>query len=202
MDSKTGWRVDPIADIYVFNVAGVLLFSSDRVSRFFGEKLHLRDWSFQPLYDPSRGTLENNGQNYMMRLRLGRTTRWSLFYHWGNSGELGLSRDLGGGHTFSWGAGFVAKNLADVDGISETVNLATTFGLFYDRDTSLMASVLYAKQKDNRWRVNLYPGLLKVGPFRPGLTFISTRDKDFLVGVTFGSLPLPVGLGARVGNDR
>ncbi len=202
MDDKTGWRVDPIADMYIFNVAGVLVFSSDGVCRFFARTLHLADWSLQPFYDPRRGRLENAGQNYMIRLGLRRESPWYLFYHWGNSGELGLSRRLGGGHHLSGGAGFVAKNLRDVDGISETVDLATTFGLFWDRDGSLLASALYSREKDNRWRFNLYPGVLEVGPLRPGLTFIVSRQNDLIAGVTFGSVPMvPVGLGAKVGDN-
>ena len=203
MNDKTNWRVDPVADMYIFNIGGVLLFESDRVARFFGETLNMRDWSFQPLFDPRNGTLEGVGQNYMMRLRLGRTTPWHLFYHWGNSGELGLSREIGGGHSLSAGAGFVAKNLENVDGISETAQLASTFGMFWDRNGSLMASFLYTKDKDYRYRVNVYPGVVKLGALRPGFTFISTRTKEFVAGVTLGNVPLwPVGIGSRVGNDR
>lgn len=202
ISEKQGWRVDPIADMYLFNVAGILLFSSDRVCRFFGERLHLRDWSYPALYNPRLGTLENNGQNYMMRLRLGRQTPWYLFYHWGNGAELGATRHLGGGHHLSAGAGFVAKDLLNVDGISETVTLASTFGLFYDRDTSLLASAIYTQDKQYRWRLNVYPGLIRCGPLQPGLTFIATRSKDFLVGLTLATLRLPVGLGARVGHPR
>jgi hypothetical protein len=199
MDSKTGWRVDPVADIYVFDVGGIILFSSDRVSRFFSHKLHMSDWSFQPFYDPWNGTLQNVGLNYMVRLRLGRTTPWHLFYQWSNGGELGVSRQLGGDHYLSCGAGWVAKNIVDVDGISETAKLATSFGVFYDRSGSLLASVLYAKEKDNRWRLNLYPGLLRIGPFQPGLTFGDSRRGDLWMGVTFGRVPLvPVGLGGRI----
>jgi len=203
MDDKTGWRVDPIADIYLFDVAGILLFSSDTVSRFFGRTLNMSDWSFQPFYEPRRGRLENVGLKYMMRLRLGRETPWYLFYHWGNSGELGLTRHLGGDHYLSSGAGWVAKNLKDVDGFSETVNLARSFGLFYDRGGSLMASALYSKNLDDRWRINLYPGLFRLGPLKPGLTFIDTQRGDILLGVTFGTAPIvPVGLGGRVAHGE
>lgn len=199
MDDKTGWRVDPIADVYIFDVAGILLFESDRVARFFGETMNMSDWSLQPFYDPRRGRMDNIGLKYMMRLRLGRATPWHLFYHWGNSGELGLSRDLGGGHFVSAGAGWLAANITDVDGISETAELANSFGMFYDRGGSLMASALYSRKTDDRWRLNLYPGLVKIGPLRPGLTFIDTRSGDVLVGVTLGNAPLvPFGYGGRV----
>ncbi|MCP4574368.1 MAG: hypothetical protein GY838_18595 [bacterium] len=198
MDSKTSWRVDPIADVYLFDVAGILLFSSDRVSRFFGRTLNMADWSFQPLWDPERGRFENIGLNYMMRLRLSAETPWYLFYHWGNGGELGLTRHVGGDHYLSCGAGWVAKNLEDVDGISETANLARSVGMFYDRGGSLMASVLYSKNLEARWQVNVYPGLVDLGPLRPGLAFIETQSNDIMLGVTIGNAPLlPLGLGRR-----
>jgi hypothetical protein len=198
MNDRTGWRVDPIADVYIFDVAGVVVFTSDTVCRFFGRTLNMADWSFMPLYDPETGNLENVGQNYMVRLGLGRTIPWSLFYHWGNGGELGLTRNLGGKHNLSFGAGFVAKNLADVDEFSETVDLVSSAGLFYDRGGNLMAGLLYAPDKDSRWRLNVYPGLLRLGPFKPGLTVIVAEDNDVLAGVTIGSLPLiPAGLSRR-----
>ena len=202
MNDKTNLRADPIADVYLFNTAGILLFESDTVSRFFSRTLNMADWSFQPLYDPVRGTLQNQGQNYMIRYRLG-DGPWYAFYHWGNSGEAGVSRHLGQGRHVSFGAGLVAKNLQDVDGLSETANLATSAGLFYDRHGSLLASLLYAKSKDIRWRLNLYPGLVDLGPLDLGFTFLSTQENDFSVGVTLGNAPLiPFGLGNRAGNDR
>ncbi len=198
MNDRTGWRVDPIADVYIFDVAGVLVFSSDTVSRFFGRTLNMADWSFMPLYDPETGNLENVGQNYMVRLGLGRTMPWSLFYHWGNGGELGLTHNVGGQHNVSFGAGFVAKNLDDVDEFAETVDLVRSAGLFYDRGGNLMAGILFAPDKDSRWRLNVYPGLLRLGPFKPGFTVIVAEDSDVLAGITFGNLPLlPAGLSRR-----
>jgi hypothetical protein len=198
MNGRTGWTVDPIADIYLFDIASILVFSSDTVSRFFGHTLNMADWSFMPLYDPETGNLENVGQNYMVRLGLGHTVPWSLFYHWGNGGELGLTRNLGGQHNLSVGAGFVAKNITDVDEFSETVNLVSSGGLFYDRGGNLMAGLLYAPNKDSRWRLNVYPGLLRLGPFKPGFTVIVAEDSDVLAGITFGNIPLvPAGISRR-----
>jgi hypothetical protein len=203
MHRSTGWRADPIADMYIFNVAGILLFSSDGICRFFSRTLNMADWSYQPFYNLERGTLENVGQRFMVRLRLGRSNPWYLFYHWGNAGEFGLSRHLGNGHHVSAGAGLVAKNLRDVNRFSKTADLATSAGIFYDREGSLLASVLYTKTKDTRWRFNFYPGLIRLGPFRPGLSCIVTQGGlDTLVGLTFGSVPLlPWGIGMEV-NDH
>ena len=41
-------------------------------------------------------------------------------------------------------------------------------GVFYDRDNSLMASLQFARSRDYRYRLNLYPGLIPVGRLRPG----------------------------------
>ncbi len=66
-----GVNVDPIVDMLIFNPLGVMLFSSDRVARFFSETLHLRNGSFFPTINPALGTLENNGQNFAIKIRLG-----------------------------------------------------------------------------------------------------------------------------------
>jgi hypothetical protein len=201
MDSLTGWRVDPISDIFIFDVGGVLLFNSDRVSRFFSQTLHMADWSFMPFYDPGTGAIENVGQNFMIRFRLGHTTPWSLTYHWCNGGELGVTRDLGGGHSVSLCGGLVAKTFTKVDKFRDSVELVKTVGLFYDRDGSLMTSLMYSMKKDGRVQLNVYPGLARLGPLQPGFTFFVTQDLDALVGITLGNVPaVPVGLGGRVGD--
>jgi hypothetical protein len=202
MDGTQGWNVDPVADIYIFDLGSMILFSSDRIARFFGRTLHMADWSLLSYYDPAHGTLENISQKYMVRLRLGHTTPWYLFYHWGNSGELGLSRHVGGGRHLSAGFGFVAKNLVKVDRFSQTADLATTFGVFYDRHGSLLASLQYSRTRDSRWRANFYPGLLRLGPFQPGLAVSLHQGGAVSLGVTFGSIPiLPTGLGTRLHED-
>ncbi len=201
MNDRTDWRVDPIADIYVFNVAGVLVFSSDSVSRFFGQTLNMSDWSFIPFYDPVSGKLENVGQNYMVRLRLGRTTPWSLLYHWCNGGEAGLSYHLGGGRSISLAGGLEAENLVKVNRHQDSVDLVRTAGLFYDREGSLLFGALYTMAKDVRWQINLYPGLIRVAGLEPAFSLIQLQDDTVLVGMTLGNLPfLPCGLGGRVGD--
>ena len=200
MNDRTGWSVDPVADIYLFDLAGIFLFNSDRVSRFFSHTLNMAEWSSMPFYDPQTGALENAGMNYMVRPALGHTTSWSLFYHWCNGGEMGLSRRLGGGHNLSLAGGLKASSLIDVDQQRESVDLVRTGGVFYDRDGSLMASLMYTMNKDARWQLNSYPGLARLGPVQPGFTVIVSQDKDVLFGVTLGNLPaVPVGLGGRVG---
>lgn len=190
-----GPTTDPIADLYLFDPLSMVLFSDDRVARFFGERLHMADWSYQPMLDPRGGRLENNGQNFAMKIGLPRTDRMSLFYHFGTHGEFGLSYRVNRDESISAGFGGQAKDLVKWgDGLS-SVDLGLAAGIFYDRDNSLMASLLFARTKDYKVRLNLYPGLVRVGRFSPGFVAALNRENSALVGVTFGGSPLPAGLG-------
>jgi len=194
-----GPNTDPVADFWIFNPAGIILFSHDGVARFFSKTLHMTDWSYQPMFMPTTGELQNVGQNYSIKYHLNKKGSTSLFYHWGTHAELGMSFTRKDGRCFSFGFGFVAKNLLEVDEISKTLDLAASGGLFYDRNNSLMASLLFAKTKDYRYRLNLYPGLLKMGKFKAGAFIALNRDDSLMYGITFGNFrSLPVGIGGNV----
>ena len=201
-NGRVGPNADPVADFWIFNPAGVLLFSSDRVARFFSETLHMADWSYQPVYLPDTGELQNMGQNYVVKWHLDREGHRSLFYRWGGHAEIGMSFTDHQGRCLSWGVGLVAKNLRDVDELSKTAELATSLGVFYDRNNSLLASLQYARTKEIRWRLNLYPGSIPAGPLRPGVFAALSEQDRVLFGITFGTLRhLPVGLGGSHGAD-
>ena len=195
-DRFVGYTTDPVADLLIFDPGGMLLFNSDRVAGFFSHTLHMADWSYQPAYDPIHHTLENNGQNFALKLGLPWSKRWSLFHHYGTHGELGFSYTRPDGQCFSFAAGLKAANLIDLAPGTRTVDLVGTAGLFYDRDNSLLASLLVAQTKDYSVRLNLYPGLIHMGPVTPSLFVALDRQRQVLTGVSFGTRPkLPVGLG-------
>ncbi|MHB8077703.1 MAG: hypothetical protein ACYDIE_00425 [Candidatus Krumholzibacteriia bacterium] len=192
-NSYVGWTTDPVADLYIFDPAGVLLFSSDRVSRFFGETLHMADWSYQLAYDPWRSTLENGGQNYVLKLGLPHSERWSLFYYYGTHGEVGLSYTRPDGSCWSAGAGLVAGQLVELGDGVKTVDLVPSAGIFYDRNNSLLASVYFAQTQSYRWRLNLYPGLIRLKSWAPGFFTAIDHDGRVVGGLTVSS-NLPLGL--------
>jgi len=195
-DGYQGPTTDPVADMWLFNPAGIILFSNDKVARFFSRTLHMTDWSFQPVWLPGSRELVNNGQNYAVKYNLNRRGSTSLFYHWGTHAELGLSFTRPDGRCLSAGLGLVAKNLFKIDQISKTVDLAVSGGVFYDRNNSLLASLLFARTKDYRYRLNLYPGLVRIGPLKPGFFASINEDDRMLFGLTFGTLQhLPIGVG-------
>ncbi len=195
-DDYEGPSTDPVADFWIFNPAGIILFSNENVARFFSKTLNMADWSYQPVWLPGSEELVNNGQNYAVKYHLNQQGSKSIFYHWGTHAELGMSFTRQDGKCISVGLGMVAKNLFKIDQISKTVDVAVSGGVFYDKNNSLMASLLFARTKDYRYRLNLYPGLVKMGPMRPGFFASLNEDNRMLLGLTFGTLQhVPLGIG-------
>jgi hypothetical protein len=195
-DDFRGYRPDPVADIYIFNTAGVYLFSHDRVCRFFAHTLNLSDWSYQPVVVPRGAKLENGGQNFAMKYRIPGRDRTYLFYHFGTHGEVGLSWRKANGDAFSIAGGFRSADLVEVAHGVNTVDLGVSGGIFYDRGNSLLASLQFARTKDYQVRLNVYPGVVHLGRWSPGLVAARNRDNSVLLGIHLGGSPLvPVGVG-------
>lgn len=192
-DYYVGYTTDPIADLYLFDPLGMLLFSSPGVCGFFSNTLRMADWSYQPAWNPSTGTLENNGQNFVVRYQLGQS-RWSLFDYFGVHSEFGLSYARDDGSAISVGMGLRSGELLDLGDGVKTVDLVPSAGLFYDRDNSLMFSLLYASAREYTLRANVYPGLVRLGPFNPGFFAALHRRGGLTFGFSFGNPALPLGV--------
>lgn len=194
-EGRTQHSTDAIADLLLFDPAGVLLFSHDGVAGFFGRTLNMRDWSTQPAIDPATGAIENQGQNFSMKLALPNTERWKLFYHFGNHGELGLSYVRPDGSAFSAGAGLRARSLIELGDGSRTADLVPAYGFFYDRNGSLMFSVTSANTSRYGLRVNAYPGLVNVRGWTAGLFVMFGRNGETILGTHL--VRFPVGLAGK-----
>ncbi len=196
--SFRGYNVDPIADLYLFDPLSIVLFNFDAVAKFFANTMHMADWSYQLAFNPWDKTIQNNGQNFAMKLRIPNTSRWSLFYYYGTHGELGFSYARPNGDAISFGAGLTAKELVGVKGKDDshlrslTANLALTAGVFYDRNGSLLASLIYAGKKDNMIRLNIYPGMIRIGEFSPGFFLLINRQKEAIAGIQLWLLPFAI----------
>ncbi|MFN8588187.1 MAG: hypothetical protein U0704_10350 [Candidatus Eisenbacteria bacterium] len=186
---------DAIADLFVFDPAGVALFDHERVARFFGKTLQMRDWSTQPALDPATGAIENQGQNFAIKVPLPGTERWKALYYFGNHGELGVSYVKPNGSAFSIGGGLRAKSLVELGQGSQTADLVPSFGFFYDRNGSLLLSLTAANTSRYRWRLNAYPSLVTVGHWTAGFFVLAGRDGETLAGVH--AVAVPIGLATR-----
>jgi hypothetical protein len=189
-----GNNVDPIADLWIFDPLGMILFSSDRVARFFGETLHLRDWSAFPAYNPWTKTLENNSDNYSIKWFVPGQNRWGIFYNFGLNGLLGLSYAGEDGTCWSAGFGAMAKDLKKVDssgpGRSMTVDLIWNAGIFYDRNGSLMASLLFSGSRAYKAKVNVFPGLVRYIGISPALFAAVGQENEVIFGFAMSAVPL------------
>jgi hypothetical protein len=183
-DKYVGPNVDPISDVYIFDIGGVILFSSDAVAEFFSKTLQLNDWSGQIAYNPRFNTIENHGQNFVIKYKLPFVDKTSLFYYFGDSGMLGLSFHRDNHECLSVGGGFVAKSLRNVDSTNGartiSIDMGLIGGVFYDRENSLLASLVVSDRINEKVKLNIYPGVIHIGPVSPGL-FVSLGKGDQLI---------------------
>ena len=198
-DLFVGPNVDPIADVYIFDLGGVLLFSSDAVAEFFGTTLQMTAWPGQAAWTPVFNTIENHGQNYVMRYPVPGLSSTKFFYHFGDNGLFGLSFLRGNGESVSVAGGATQKQLRTVDvrngSRTVTVELGWMAGIFYDRDNSLLFSAIASDRINEKLRLNLYPGVIDLWGFSPGIfAALGSRDQ-FIAG--FSVSYSPVGFALR-----
>ncbi len=178
-----GWSVDEISDIYIFDLGGIVLFSFDSINEFFSKTLNLSDWSLQASVTLPNGRL-NAGQYFSMKWKLPFVKNWSLFYRYGMGALFGLSQKINETDNLSYGLGFKTKHLVDVatDVRQRTIETSWHAGIFYDRNNSLLASVVLSGVKEYFCSIDIYPGILKIGKFSPGLWTVIGRDGNMLIG--------------------
>lgn len=197
-----GPNVDPIADLLIFDPLGIALFSVPGVARFFSETLHAADWSFQPMINVHDRTLINNGQNYSYKLKLPFVDRWKIFYFNGMEGGIGLSYMTTETDHLSFSGGYSARNLVHVEnntGVRTlTTTLIRTFALFYDRNNSLLSSLIIGGARGYKVRFNVYPGLVGIGRLLVGGALMMDRGNRLILGVMVSLSPVgvssPIGL--------
>ncbi|MDR3626531.1 MAG: hypothetical protein P4L45_06845 [Ignavibacteriaceae bacterium] len=180
-----GWSVDEISDIYVFDLGGIILFSFDPINEFFSKKLILRDWSLQATVTLPNGRI-NAGQYFMMKWPLPFAENTSLFYRCGMGALFGLSNKVNETDSFSYGVGFKTKHLVDLNTEvrERTIESSWHAGVFYDRNNSLLASVVMSGVKEYFCSIDVYPGIIKFDKFSPGLWTIISRNGEAAFGIT------------------
>jgi hypothetical protein len=178
---------DATTDLLFFDLGGIALWRSDAVQRAFSGALQLTNWPGQPSIDVPSGTLEDARQQFVLRAPLPFTTHWKAFYDFGLSTLLGVSRTFDDGD--AWSAGFgvdaVDNPVVDPRTDAKTATLRFKGGLFYDRRGSLLGSLLVGSRNDvAAVDLDLYPGVLHVGPLHPGLWLQMPRAGGLRVGIT------------------
>lgn len=195
-----GPNTDCLADLYVFDIAGVLLFSSETVRRFLSTEVQVMDWSLQPSFVVTNGDLRNVGNYYSLKWALPFYPRLKLFGYIGMSTLGGLSLVTERGYSVSVaGGGRVATFSTIRDQLAYNVVTAKpAAAIFVDKDQSLLFSLEISDVDYDFARLNLYPNALF--KMDPGIGFFAsaTRDRHFMGGL---SLTRTFGVGAAVGRQ-
>lgn len=185
---------DALTDLAVFDVLGFMMFRADRVQRAFSGAVELTNWPGQISYVASTGTVENLGQQFILRAPLPRTDKLRFFTAFGISNIVGLSYGARRGLNVSVGGGAEVVDLPLVDASTgaRTTRLAPSWGLFADREGSLLASALSTGNVDAVAMFNLYPGVVSVAGVSPGLWLHVLKDGRLRFGM---ASPLGIGIG-------
>jgi hypothetical protein len=185
--------VDPVADVLLFDPAGAVLFSFDRVARFFSHTLNMSIWSGQPMYNPAVNAFENAGQNYGLHFFFSEKHRLGIFSYWGMSDLFGFTVRRQSGFDWSVGAGAIVSELHEEGrgtGMSAFyARLNWDVGVFLHENGSLLASAHFSESWTQRLRINLYPGVVHWRGISPGLYF-GVRHTDVIFGLSFISTPV------------
>ena len=188
-----GNNIDPIADIYIFNPLGWMLFAWDPAANFFANTLHFALWSPQPMLNPGNRNLSNAGEEYVIKVDMPGTETFQAFYCWGIDGNIGLTKKWNKDWNISLGFGRVAEQLqyqSLVDSRFVSAKLEPQLIFFLDRNNSLLFSFAQVGLYELNFRCNIYPGLFKSSRFG-GFLGISPYTGT-QIGLTYTLFPLGV----------
>lgn len=194
-----GFNTDCLADLYVFDVAGVVLFSFEAVRHFFSSTLILSEWSLQPAIMSGRGSLQNTGQYYALKYPLPFYPRLRLFSYGGMSTLGGLSWKIGDELSISAAGGVRVTNLVNEGGTNVVENVVAfrkSGAVFIDRNESLLFSLQVSDVPDYSVSANLYPNaFVSTTPGLGAWTAVGDRGR-WLAGISFThSLGFGLGVG-------
>ena len=155
LEKNTTTDDDEVADVYLFRPIGILLFHQDAVAEFVMEYFDPAIWPSLQVVDISEGNINNAGLHYVYRPTFLKTEDVGFFAYTGLNNLFGLSHNIGDGESISWGVGASVQRI-DFD-LDRQAELDTSAGIFYDRNKSLLASLVLNDTGGHQFRFNLYP---------------------------------------------
>ena len=129
-----------------------------------------------------------------MRYPFTESKKTSGFFLIGKSTLLGLSIKTNYENAISFGAGATQTGINRLNEVTNTIYVGAACGLFYDRNNSLLASLLISAFNMERVRLNIYPGLFNESPFSPGFFLTFGEGKSYSAGITIQYSPFGLGL--------
>ena len=191
-------NTDCIADLLIFDPLGIVLFSFDGVAEYFSTTFGLNDWSPQPSFSFKPFSFRNFGHSFVMRYPVTASRNTSAFLYLGKSTLLGASFKTDQERALSFGFGATQTGVWEVDktnGIgTNSIHVGAACGFFYDRNNSLLASLLISEYYLERLRLNIYPGFFTSSPYTPGFFFTIGSHGTYSAGFTLQVSPVGIGL--------
>jgi len=173
---------DEIGDVDIWRPIGIWFYSDDERARWVQRTFDPVDWPNLLMWSVKDGEFANTGVNYVIRPRWLGDGPTRPFVSMGMTTLFGLSHAISDGDAISWGVG--TTTLA-----ANPVDLRGSAGIYYDRDKSLLASVIFNGGEAYAVRANVYPGVLFGSAL--GLFAGLTDDGDFAIGIHYR---LPIGV--------
>jgi hypothetical protein len=128
------------ADLIIFDLGGILVFSIPGVRNWVG-KGRILDWSLQPVFTPN-GEVYNVSDYLTFKFGIPFVDNVDFLWRLGLGSWLGLSFARGETDAFSIAVGGETINkIVDANTLEESVTLGVGAGVFYDRNGSLLASL-------------------------------------------------------------
>jgi len=195
--------VDAIPDLFFFDWIGMVFFSFEPVNNIATKVFHLKEWSNQTMINPLTNRLINNGQLFWTRVHI-----WKNFSLSALSGEqinsINLTFGFKKNHQISLGFGGKVKTfLAGNTGDTDTAGFVYDVGLYYSINDNPVLTITYEPEDkskaesnsfyDNEYTrkilINLYPGLIEINGFKPGIT-ISFQKNAVFFGISNSNWPI------------
>jgi hypothetical protein len=196
--SEIHGNVDAIADFCIFDPLGIILFSFDGVAEFFSVELNMNDWSPQPSFSFRPLSFRNFGHSFVMRFPITESKKTSAFAYLGKSTLIGASFKVDNEYSISAGAGGTQTGVWEVESNNGmgtySIHVGAACGIFYDRNNSLLASLLISEYYLENLRLNVYPGVIFSSPYSPGFFFTLGDGGTYSLGITMQIIPFGIGM--------
>ncbi len=190
LEAQNTTDADAIADVYIFRPLGILLFSQEWFAGAVHRMLDPLIWPTITAWDLRKNRFSNTGIAYVYRPPRFQWANKRLFVYTGLNNMFGLSHQRASGHTFSWAFGAAVEEIVRQRNIQ--ADLRPSAGLFYERDGSLLWSVLINDTGDQRFRLNVYP---KAVPWLKKTGFyLAVNDEGRTAAGIVHRLPIGVGM--------
>jgi len=192
LEKNTTKDDDEVADFIIFRPLGILLFHNDAVANFMMDYFDPAIWPSLQVYDLSEDRINNAGLHYIYRPTFFEMGNARLFLYTGLNNMLGLSHRMNDGENISWGVGQSTQRV-DFD-LDRQVELKTSAGIFYDKNKSLLASLVINDTGGNRFRFNWYPTNESI-PGKLGYFLSQHENESWSTGVVY---KIQLGIGFTV----